>query len=395
MEEFICRGKLSSLTLESVQPDSLSPDQKEEQRLFVAKLFYDHTGLLIRRQEARKIIFFHYNDQNLLEKEVELRESEHISREKVYHYAAGRLMEEVSGHDRITYHYNSRDILNYTTTWNGDIQESVCSYGYDEAGLVILKEIRDTEGALLRSCRMKRNLQGLISEELVINQENYILEHNRYEYPVFHGENWLKRNCFRLEEGREPVLTEILYRNISMAASAAEEVSSSLVPPENQEPPKADSADFQGEPEEIPLPDTLPPAEKKIKFKNGLYKGLVNAENLPEGQGEFWGSDGSRYSGSFTAGKMSGTGNLLHKNGSSYTGEFSDGLPQGKGECLWPDGSRYRGQFEKGEMHGIGSFTWSDGTRFTGLFEHNKSTDQGLLENADSPDTAKTDKEPQ
>jgi len=388
MEEFICKGKLSSLTLESVQSDSVSSDQKDEQRLFVAKLFYDHTGLLIRRQETRKIIFFHYNDQNLLEKEVELRETEKISREKSCVYSAGRLIEEISGHDKVTYHYNSRDILNYTTSWNGDIQESVCSYGYDDAGLVILKEIRDSEGGLLRSCRMKRNRQGLISEEMIINQDNYVLEHNRYEYPVFHGENWLKRNCYRLEEGREPVLTEILYRNISMASSAAEEISSlQSTPPEPQEE-ESDQTPSAAEP--APVEEPFSPMEKTLKFSNGLYKGLVNSDNQPEGQGEFWGSDGSRYSGGFTAGKMSGKGNLLHKNGSSYTGEFSDGLPQGKGECLWPDGSRYRGEFDRGEMHGIGSFTWSDGTRFTGLFEHNRSTDQGLLENAALPDTGDT-----
>jgi len=381
MEEFICRGKLSSLTLESVRPASENPDQREEQRLFVAKLFFDHTGLLIRRQETRKIIFFHYNDEDLLEKEVELREAEHISREKIYQYTAGRLTAEISGTDKITYHYNSRDILSYTTTWAGDTQESLCSYGFDDAGFVILKEIRDPAGGLLRSCRMKRNNQGLITEEIVINQDNYVLEHNRYDYPVFHRENWLKRNCYRLEEGREPVLSEIIYRNISMAQPAAEDEVETQTPEEKMELSAETPDEFIPDPET--KTDTL--QEKRIRFKNGLYKGLVNSENVPDGQGEFWGRDGSRYSGEFSGGRMFGIGNLLHKNGSSYTGEFVDGLPQGEGECLWPDGSRYRGQFKKGEMHGIGSFTWSDGTRFTGLFEHNMSTDQGLLENAEKP----------
>ena len=385
MEEFNCRGKLSSLTLESVRPDPELPKQNDEQRLFVAKLFYDHSGFLIRKQETRKTTFYHYNDEGLLEKEVEVREVQHISRERIYQYNAGRLLTEISGDERVSYHYNSRGKLSYSTTWMGEIQESVCSYGFDEQGLEILREIRDSEGTLLRSCRMKRNLQGLISEETLINQNNIILEHNRYEYSVFHGENWLKRESYRLEEDRDPVLKEILYRNISLALESA---GSSHEP----EPTKT-SAPREAFPEdmEINLPGIEPPpqadegVEKKLRFKNGLYLGRVNNDNLPDGQGEFWSKDGSRYSGGFLKGEMDGRGNLLHKNGSSYTGEFRKGLPHGDGECLWPDGSRYRGEFFLGEMHGIGSFTWTDGTRFTGLFEHNKSTDQGLLENADLP----------
>ncbi|MDC7233420.1 MAG: hypothetical protein PQJ58_09310 [Spirochaetales bacterium] len=404
MEEFYCRGKLSSMTVESVRPDPEKPADQEEQRLFVAKLFYDHSGLLIRKQEARKTTFYHYNDENLLEREVEVRNDEQISRERLYGYSAGRLLSESQGDEKITYHYNNRDVLNYTTTWNGDIQESVCSYGYDEQQNIILKEIRDPEGMLLRSCRYKRNLRGLISRETVINQENMILDQTRFEYPVFHGENWLKREGYRIEEKKEPVLIEIVYRNISLAVSetgkkphppAAEKQLHEERPPEDQLPDDTS----------ISLPDKFADSEppghsrssdapgsrdrgnevRELLFKNGKYSGPVNAEGTPEGTGEFWGSDGSRYSGGFHQGLMEGRGNLLHKNGSSYTGEFRRGLPWGEGECIWPDGSRYRGQFLKGEMHGIGTFTWSDGTRFTGLFEHNKSTDQGLLENARIP----------
>jgi hypothetical protein len=379
MEEFICRGILSSLTLESVRPTpENNPGQKEEQRLFVAKLFYDHKGLLIRKQETRKVTFYHYNDQYLLEKEVEIREAEQISREKNYHYSAARLIEEISGNEKITYHYNSRDTLDYTTTWNREIQESICSYNYNNQGLVVYKEIRDLEGELLRSSRFKRNLKGLISEEIVINQENIVLEHNHFEYSVFHGENWLKRECYRLEEGKNPLLTEILYRNISLSQTAtitpAQSMEETVLEPSESVSPIQESAEPENNSSRV--------IEKKLRFKNGLFKGCVNNNNLPHGQGEFWGNDGSRYSGGFSEGRMEGTGNLLQKNGSSYTGEFKKGLPQGKGECLWPDGSRYRGQFYQGEMHGIGSFTWSDGIRFTGLFEHNKNTDQGLLENA-------------
>ncbi|QEN09304.1 hypothetical protein EXM22_15445 [Oceanispirochaeta crateris] len=389
MEEFNCRGKLSSLTLESVSPDPELPKQDEEQRLFVAKLFYDHSGLLIRKQEPRKTTFYHYNDDKQLEKEVEVRDAEHISREKIYQYSAGRLLSEVSEEERVSYHYNSRDKLNFTTSWVGDIQESVCSYVFDDRGLVTLKEIRDSEGLLLRSCQMKRNPQGLITEEIIINQNNIILEHNRYEYTVFHGENWLKRECYRIEEGREPVLRGILYRNISLAPESAPESSlqqAMETPSVNEEMTEELPEELEKDlPENEEAPQIPLNIEKKLRFKNGLYQGSVNGDNKPEGQGEFWGKDGSRYSGGFHKGEMEGKGNLLHKNGSSYTGDFHKGLPHGEGECLWPDGNRYRGEFFWGEMHGIGSFTWTDGTRFTGLFEHNKSTDQGLLENAELP----------
>lgn len=402
------------MTIESVRPDPDRRDGQDEQRLFVAKLFYDNSGLLIRKQEARKTTFYHYNEEKLLEKEVETRNNEQISRERVFQYSAGRLISETQGDEKITYHYNNKDVLNYTTTWISDEQETICSYGYDEYQNIILKEIRDPEGMLLRSCRLKRNMQGLISKEIVINQDNMIIEQTKYEYTAFHGENWLKREGFRIQEKQEPVLIEILYRNISMAPSSSprkklcetgrdeehgpnslaeipEDTSISL--PDHFGSKRSDSQKKSGRTVKETRADfddrnSPPPPGKETEelvFKNGRYKGTVNDAGLPDGQGEFWGRDRSRYSGSFRNGHMEGTGNLLHKNGSSYSGQFKSGLPHGEGECIWPDGSRYRGQFIRGEMHGIGSFTWSDGTRFTGLFEHNNSTDQGLLENAAIP----------
>lgn len=446
MEEFDCHGKLSSLTLESVSVDPKEPD-REEQRLLVAKLFFDSSGILIRRQEPGKTVFFHYDDDGFLEKEVEVREREQISREKSYRYAAGRLLEESSGGEKTSYHYNSQDRLSYTTSWMGDIQESICSYGFDGEGRITLREIRDNEGELLRRCRLKRDPMGLIVEEITINQSNMVLEHCRFSYPVFHRENWLKRERWSLTEGEEPVLTEILYRNIALASdSQRERPEEPELPPQESPaggpaseaplphgvgaPGSASKPDPEAgrNPYQDPEPDrisdsekqnplTSDPAEgskvtassrsgeravekgqetsdspsrlprKELRFKNGQYRGQVDEEDRPHGLGEFWGRDGSRYSGEFRHGRMEGHGNLLHRNGSSYTGSFAKGFPQGEGECLWPDGNRYRGEFVRGEMHGIGSFTWTDGSRFTGLFEHNKSTDQGLLESAEPPGT--------
>lgn len=410
MEEFNCRGKVSSMTLETVHSEP--GIHHEEQRLFKAKLFYDGSGLLIRKQEPRKITYYHHNDEGLLEREVEVRSAENISRERIYHYSADRLLSEVCGREKITYHYNSRDVLGYTTTWISGQQESICTFGYDQNGRTVLKEIRDPEGVLLRSLTLERDPRGLVTSELLVNQDNMILEHTAYKYPVFHKENWLKRESWIIREGKEPRLSEILYRNITMEPSAAEatappepteeESITSTLPEDTsialpggryQKESSVDSAPAPDPREKAPETPAGPagggaeedaPVEKR--YRNGHYKGSINAEGLPHGKGEFWGRDGSRYSGTFSNGRMDGRGNLLHKNGSSYTGEFKNGFPHGKGECLWPDGSRYRGQFARGEMHGLGAFTWSDGARFTGLFEHNSSTDQGLLENADLPD---------
>ncbi len=420
MEEFDCLGKLSSLTLESVSVDPADPG-REEQRLLAAKLFFDSSGLLIRRQEPGKTVFLHYSDDGLLEKEVEVLDKESISRETRYIYAAGRLLEEISGGERISYHYNNQDRLSYSTNWMGDIQESICSYGFDDEGRIILKEIRDNEGELLRRCRLKRDPMGLISEEITINQSNMVLEHCRYSYPVFHRANWLKREKWSLILGEEPVLTEILYRNIALASDFLSDDSEDreplkAVPPsaggdditqagkgaektESDRPPKAVQPEEQTEPGGLPSGERETDAasskpHKELRFRNGQYRGLVDEEDRPHGIGEFWGRDGSRYSGGFSHGRMEGHGNLLHRNGSSYTGSFAGGLPQGEGECLWPDGSRYRGQFAGGEMHGIGSFTWADGSRFTGLFEHNRSTDQGLLESVEIPETIEMSETP-
>ncbi len=402
MEEFDCRGNVSSMTLESVRPHPEPAEQHEEQRLFVAKLFYDHTGLLIQKQEPRKTTYYHYGEERLLEREVEVRTAENISRERSYEYSAGRILSETCGSEKITYHYNSRDVLNYTTTWSAGEQESVCSFGYDQNGRIILKEIRDAEGVLLRSLSLERDPRGLITSELLVNQDNMVLEQITYRYPVFHSENWLKRESWSIKEGKDPLLTEILYRNITMSATGKpletpaprtdeEEIASGLpedtsiaLPGGRYRAKNKDEALSEG-PSTQETPSAPVPGETVEKrYRNGRFRGSVDNKGLPHGEGEFWGRDGSRYSGSFINGHMEGQGILLHKNGSSYTGEFKEGFPHGRGECVWPDGSRYKGQFVRGEMHGIGAFTWSDGSRFTGLFQHNSSTDQGLLENAES-----------
>ncbi len=374
MEEFDYSGKASSLGVETVKIDRDAPGNLEEQRRLLANLFFDNEGRLVRRQEEGKTFFFHYNDEGLLEREVEVLQGENVGREKYFHYGAGRLLSERTGEKKVSYHYNSRDRLSHTSTWLGDIQESICSFHYDDAGKVILQEIREPEGRLLRSCRLKRDERGLITEEIIINQDNMILEHKFYTYPVFHGENWLKRECFHGEEGKTPVLEEVVYRNIALAASLDTSVST--------EPKGQEQEDFLDE--EV-AGEKLPPAsplleEKEVLFKNGCYRGTVDTLGIPQGEGEFRDRNGLVYTGGVSNGRPEGPGRLHYKDGSHYSGEFHEGLFHGEGECCWADGSFYKGSFSRGEIHGLGRFIWPDGKSFTGLFEHNHSTDQGLLE---------------
>lgn len=40
------------------------------------------------------------------------------------------------------------------------------------------------------------------------------------------------------------------------------------------------------------------------------------------------------------------------RDGTKYTGEFKKGEITGRGLKVWPDGSVYQGEFLEGELHG-------------------------------------------
>lgn len=369
MEEYSFNGRIRALSLESVRLDTILPGE-EEQRLFMAKAYYNEEGRIIKKQERINSTLYEYNNGGLCVRESTLNGDGQVQKETRILYNLDRKLSEECGSEKKTFHYNNSGQMDYSTTFLNGMQESISTYNYDERNRLVKMEILDPEGLRLRSCQYHRNESGLISEELIINQDNILLEHNFFEYPVFYKNNWLKRICSRGESWEEKVPVEALYRGISLPGSLSESVPGAA--------PLQEPAGLSH--------DTQPPEEEALKeiriFQNGTYTGFLNHDETPHGAGEFKGKDGSLYKGQFKEGLMSGLGDLITADGRHYTGEFRKNTPHGKGECLWPDGSRYKGSFREGQMHGIGVFTWADGSRFTGLFDKNRTTEQGLLENA-------------
>ena len=99
------------------------------------------------------------------------------------------------------------------------------------------------------------------------------------------------------------------------------------------------------------------------------YSGLVNADNLPEGEGVATYESGlwTSYEGEFRQGNRHGHGTLKYRNGDSYTGKFVDGM-YSTGTyrtAAAPDGSYdyFTGDFTNGTPYN-GSWYHSDGKEY-------------------------------
>ena len=67
-----------------------------------------------------------------------------------------------------------------------------------------------------------------------------------------------------------------------------------------------------------------------------------------------------------------------------YVGETdSKGRPHGQGKAAFEDGSRYEGSFKAGKLDGEGTYYQSDGTYFKGTFKDDEPTMVGAWYNAD------------
>ena len=126
-----------------------------------------------------------------------------------------------------------------------------------------------------------------------------------------------------------------------------------------------------------------------------------------EGLGEWWGSDGSHYKGSFHKNERHGRGKLtnadktfivgrwkdgkLHGDGELflkeiaafpvYTGTFHEGAFHGKGTYLYLDGTQYEGEWKDGERHGRGEFRLKNGTvAYDGHWANDKQSGFGLTQ---------------
>jgi hypothetical protein len=88
-------------------------------------------------------------------------------------------------------------------------------------------------------------------------------------------------------------------------------------------------------------------------------------------------SDGSKYVGGFSDGKMTGQGTMFYADGTKYVGEFLDGKMNGQGAFTWANGTKYVGEFRDGKMNGPGTLTWADGRKSSGIWDNGKFIETG------------------
>lgn len=154
----------------------------------------------------------------------------------------------------------------------------------------------------------------------------------------------------------------------------------------------------------------------------GLYHGDW-ADDLPNGEGEYFGNDGASYRGQWRNGLRDGSGYYDDGQGSSYDGDWTADTPNGFGvmanadgsvydgqlasnlrngygrlesggfsyEGTWlagkrhgygravtPDGSEYLGGWENGNRHGFGRASWADGGYHDGEWQHDQPVGPGI-----------------
>ena len=72
------------------------------------------------------------------------------------------------------------------------------------------------------------------------------------------------------------------------------------------------------------------------------YEGQVE-NGIPNGQGTFTSSDGSKYVGEYRDGDWNGQGEYTFNDGRKYVGNWIDGGQNGQGTLTSPNGDKYEG----------------------------------------------------
>ena len=163
------------------------------------------------------------------------------------------------------------------------------------------------------------------------------------------------------------------------------------------------------------------------------------AGDCRNGKGTYTFPSGSRYTGEFKDGEVSGYGVCAYKSGGKYEGMWKSRFPEGKGTrtykdgsvakgnwhrgqlwdeddnpvfsknsddgtdiqagCLlgdcqsglglyaFPDGSKYEGEFKTGKADGWGTFFYTNGDRYIGNFKSNFSDGKGSIYHSDGKKT--------
>ena len=113
-------------------------------------------------------------------------------------------------------------------------------------------------------------------------------------------------------------------------------------------------------------------------YANGtVYTGYMRNASR-HGKGKITWTDGGMYEGDFVNGAITGYGTYHYYDGGEYTGELINGERHGKGKMKWPDGTVYEGDFVDNVCHGQGTFFYTEGIVFKGEFRNNRICGEGI-----------------
>jgi len=99
---------------------------------------------------------------------------------------------------------------------------------------------------------------------------------------------------------------------------------------------------------------------------------VVNGKNdLMNGKGVYYYSDGREYRGQWKDGYRNGTGIFSWPNGDTYKGQFEYDSCHGVGVHIYSDGKQYRGEWKGSEKQGYGVLSWPAGDSTEGFWENN------------------------
>lgn len=115
---------------------------------------------------------------------------------------------------------------------------------------------------------------------------------------------------------------------------------------------------------------------KKLVFDGGMewYRGEVDGDDVPDGEGVFHFANGSTIEGQFRRGLAHGFCVYSYADsGDVFEGEYVDYREHGRGRYVWAsDGSYYDGNWRDGERHGVGFHCMAGGASFLGEYVDGK-----------------------
>ena len=100
------------------------------------------------------------------------------------------------------------------------------------------------------------------------------------------------------------------------------------------------------------------------------YEGDLT-DNIPNGYGTAYYSNGDIYEGYWKNGKRHGTGSYTWKNGKKYTGDWKNDQKDGQGTIYWPYGDTLTGEFKNDMINGTGTYIFSNGSKYVAEWADN------------------------